>query len=77
MTSGMQVHFSASTIKAVLHSLHMVCEQYGILIWSLQRYGVHSMQLKPPRSESTCLLHELREQERFVCETSNGVSNVM
>lgn len=47
-TSRMQMHFSASIIRSVLHSLHMFREQCGILIWSLQRYGAHSMQLKPP-----------------------------
>ncbi len=46
-TSRMQMHFSASTIRGVLHSLHMAREQYRILIWSLQRYAVQSMQLKP------------------------------
>lgn len=56
MTSRMQIHFSANTIRGVLHSLHMIREQYGILIWSLQRYGVHSMQLKPLGSESTCII---------------------
>lgn len=48
MTCRMQMHFSASTIRAVLHSLHMVRERYGILIWSPQRCGVHSAQLEPP-----------------------------
>lgn len=55
MNSIMQMHFSASTIRSVLHSLHMVCEQYGILIWSFQRYGAHSA-AQAPESESTCLI---------------------
>lgn len=69
MNSKMQMYFSASAIRSVLHSLHMVCEQYGILIWSFQRNGAHSAAQALESVYMSHLLQELRAGEWLFCET--------